>query len=430
VAYHAQGPAGLQAASIMVAAPEMYEKGFFIGGCFRQNLTEDWIKGVMTHTTNITEKYQAALDQINLMIAHPTKDSFYENVSVTMNQKYKNINVRAVHTGGFYDMFAQGTIDCFKYYNQGTEYASGHQILIMGPWNHGIGGSQPDIKYPGSSDTSLLTRAENLIFGEYLQGKVVDWANEPRVYYYVMGDPNAPGSTIEFNHWRNASTWPISSTLEKWFFHPDGTLSPSLPTTPQTLSFLYDPRKPVESIGGTELTLREIGASDQREVENDANGNPRSDILRFTSGVLDTPVEIIGKLDATLYISSNCTDTDFTVKLMDIFPDGQQMWVADGILKARYRNGYNTANLMTPGQTYQLSIDMWSTAYRFVPGHRIRISITSSLYNKFALNPNTGTAVGNTHVQDLTEGSFYIANNSVICGNGGFYSSVEFPRTL
>lgn len=430
IAYHAQSPAGLQAASIVVGSPEMYEEGFFIGGCFRQNLTETWIPGVMTHTDNVTLKYQAAYEQIALFMQHPTKDSFYESVSLSMNQKYKNVNVRAVHIGGFYDMFAQGTIDTFSMYNQGTDYARGYQILVMGPWNHGIGGSQPDIKYPGASDTSIMSRAENLIFGEYLQGKSVDWANEPRVYYYVMGDPEAPGSTVDFNHWRNASAWPVPSTFEKWYFHPDGTLSPSVPSSAQVVSFLYDPRHPVESIGGTELTLREIGASDQREVENDINGNPRGDILRFTSAKLEAPVEIVGKLDAQLYISSNCTDTDFVVKLMDIFPDGRQMWVADGILKARYWNGYNSANLLNPGQIYQLSINMWSTAYRFVPGHQIRISVTSSLYNKFALNPNTGAAVGNTHIADLTEGNYYIANNSVICGNSGLYSSISFPRTL
>ena len=183
---------------------------------------------------------------------------------------------------------------------------------------------------------------------------------------------------------------------------------------------------------GTELTLKYIGGVDQRSVEYDNQNKTRPDILKFTSAKLTEPVEIIGRLSSELYIASNCTDTDFVVKLMDIYPDGREMWVADGLLKARYRNGFNASILMTPGQLYYLDIDMWSTAYYFAPGHQIRVSVTSSLYNKFALNPNTGAAINNTHVADLISGweSYNIAENTIACGKSGLYSGIIFPRTL
>jgi putative CocE/NonD family hydrolase len=430
IAYHGAGAPGIQAASIIVGSCEMYEYGFYPGGCFKQNLSETWIPLVMTHVDTIPEKLAAGLNQIQIMIDHPLKDSFYENVSLKLNNRYENINVRAVHVGGWYDLFSEGTIQSFMLYNRGTDYAKNHQFLVMGPWNHGIGGTQPDITFPANArDTSKIGYLENLLFRELFKNESIDWDSIPRVYYYVMGDPAGEGSTQTYNHWRTAMNWPIDYTPQAWYFHPNGTLSIDQPNLPGIRSYLYDPTNPVQSIGGTSLTLRENGASDQREVEYTITGQNRSDILKFTTPTLSSPVEIVGNLSAQLYITSNCSDTDFAVKLIDIYPDGKELIIGDGILKTRYRDGFQTSNLMNNGSLYELTIDMWSTAYRFVPGHQIRISITSSHYNKYALNPNTGGPVQNTHISDLAPGNYFIANNSVYCGQSGYNSCVWFPRT-
>lgn len=420
---------GLRTASIVVGTSEMYEYGFFMGGCLRQGLAENWLIPV-----------SGKADAIDKALEHAEKDEYWDNVSLETNNRYQNVDVRAVHVGGWYDMFCQGTLDTFELYNQGTEYAQDHQFLVMGPWSHMLSYGHTDITYPDTDGigVSYYQMCESLLFNEYLQdnSSIGNWNDWPRAYYYVMGDPDGAGSGDDYNHWRNASTWPVPYTAEEWYLHPDGTLSNSTPASGEKKSFLFDPRNPVRNGGGTTLSLQYIGAVDQRRVEytepyGDTN---RSDILKFTSGTLDYPVEIIGNVTADLYITSNCTDTDFTAKLIDVFPDGREMWIAEGILKARYRDypDFGGQTLMDGSGTtiYNLDIDMWSTAYRFVPGHKIRISISSSNYNKFAVNPNTGDPVASTHPEDCTLGEFYIANNSVCCGISGSMSSILFPRTV
>ena len=180
-----------------------------------------------------------------------------------------------------------------------------------------------------------------------------------------MGDPSAAGSGSIFNTWKNSSSWPVPEMMyHLWYFDANGTLSPNLPTDSGQLSYLYNPTNPVLNKGGRTLVATYNGVSangmgDQRLVENG------TDILHFTSPVLTSPVEITGDVDATLFINSNCTDTDFTAKLMDVFPNGEDLYIGDGILKARYRDGFNQSVLITPGQTYELNIDLWPTSYFF-----------------------------------------------------------------
>ncbi|MHA1821151.1 MAG: CocE/NonD family hydrolase [Promethearchaeota archaeon] len=433
--YHSAHPKGLKIASILVGTGEVYDYTLMNGGCIRQGLAENWANQVgVSNSTDV-------------MAAHAIKDSFWENRSIVMGQKYKNIDVRAVHVGGFYDMFGQGTIDDYMLYNyNATDYAKGHQFLIMGPWSHYLSNKHLDIEYPDYGGLSRLSWCEDLLFNEYFNdnSSAIDWNTIPHVFYYVMGDPNGTGSGSVYNVWRNASTWPVPATLTPFYLHGNLTLSTSTPTTNINRSYIYDPRNPVRNGGGSTLTLDYIGAVDQRRVEYSQyyppsysgefnTSNPRKDILKFDTATLTKDIEVVGRISAELYITSNCTDTDFTAKLIDIFPDGREMWVADGILKARYRNANNfeSQELMTPNHMYHLSIDMWSTAYRFVAGHKIRLSISSSNYNKFAVNPNTGGPVRNTHPEDLINGleQFYWANNTIVCGLSGNLSALWLPIT-
>jgi len=390
------------------------------------------------------EDWQNEVDKI---LQHPLKNEFYENVSFELGNRYENINVRALHVGGWYDMFCQGTIDGYEKYNMGSDYASDHQLLVMGPWFHGFTNEHEDLTYPEQGHDEgmeLINSLEATLFGEYLKDEIVDWETLPRVYYYVMGDPEHANSTKTYNEWRTAEEWPVSHTPESWYFHPNGTLSPHKPTQGEYVSYLYDPRDPVPNGGGTTLTLDYIGAVDQRRVEYETSpydeneefdagwsAEDRSDILKFESPVLTEPVEFVGNISADLYVKSNCTDTDFTVKLMDVYPDGREMWVADGILKARFREGFQQETFLNPGQPYRLNIDMWSSAYRFVPGHKIKISISSSNWDKFAINPNTGGEIDDLYPANFTRDGFEfnIANNSIACGLGEKESCLWLPRT-
>lgn len=137
------------------------------------------------------------------------------------------------------------------------------------------------------------------------------------------------------------------------------------------------------TLGGRNLTLA-AGPCDQRPVES------RGDVLIFDSGILDSPIEVTGRIAAELFVSSDCPDTDFTVKLTDVYPDGRSMLVCDGILRARFRDSFEKPELMVPGEVYRLNVDLWSTAIVFNRGHRLRVDVSSSNAPRFQPNPNTG----------------------------------------
>jgi putative CocE/NonD family hydrolase len=139
----------------------------------------------------------------------------------------------------------------------------------------------------------------------------------------------------------------------------------------------------VPTVGGQNLLIAK-GPMDQRKIET------RDDVLLFTTDILAEPVEVTGRLAAKLFVSSDCPDTDFTAKLCDVYPDGRSMLVTDGILRARFRKSFSEENLLEPGQTYELAVDLWSTSLVFNKGHRIRVAISSSNAPRFEPNPNTG----------------------------------------
>jgi len=149
------------------------------------------------------------------------------------------------------------------------------------------------------------------------------------------------------------------------------------------ISYLYNPLNPVPTEGGGNLALK-AGTFDQSELEK------REDVLTFTSETLIEPITVIGQIKVMLEISSNCTDTDFSVKLTDVFPDNTSMLITDTIIRARNRDSYSSWDLLEPGKRYILNITLDSTAYVFTPGHKIRLDISSSNYPRFEPNPNTG----------------------------------------
>ncbi|NQT17130.1 MAG: CocE/NonD family hydrolase, partial [Planctomycetes bacterium] len=201
-------------------------------------------------------------------------------------------------------------------------------------------------------------------------------------HYYVMGDPEDPDAPG--NYWRAADSWPPPSEPILVYFHDDGRLALEEPAGDDTrLTYRYDPSDPVPTVGGHNMTIPK-GPMDQRRVES------RPDVLAFTSHVLDASVEITGRIRAKLYVSSDCPDTDFTIKLCDVYPDGRSMLVTDGVQKAKSRESCREAKLLEEGNVYELKVDLWSTSLVFNRGHRVRVAVSSSNFPRFDPNPNTG----------------------------------------
>jgi predicted acyl esterase len=363
-------PETLKAQHVEVALSDFYAQGAYQGGAPRKALAEGWLEEVEADPTNL-----------ETFLQHYRYDQLWEEMNP--EAQAHRVNAPAIFWGGWYDIFCQGTINSFvTIHNRGGPGARGRCRLVMGPWAHGSFTAE-EIMYPDNGGPDA--RADALrFFDHWARGVDNGVPDDPPVQYYVMGDttdPMAPG-----NYWRAADNWPPPAKLTGFYFHPNGELIPEVkPAGEGKRSYRYDPRDPVPTIGGQNLMIS-MGPMDQRPVEG------REDVVPFTSEELAEPLEVTGHIYATLFISSDCPDTDFTVKLTDVYPDGRSMLVTDGIMRARFRDSFERETFLEPGQVYQVTVDLWSTSLIFNKGHRIRVAVSSSNSPRFDPNPNTGKA--------------------------------------
>jgi putative CocE/NonD family hydrolase len=223
--------------------------------------------------------------------------------------------------------------------------------------------------------------------------------NEPKVRYFAMGA----------NEWRQGQSWPPDGIELAWYLdsdhganslNGDGRLTTEQPSgTDGSDLIIYDPENPVPSLGGN-LWGSTAGSFDNRKIEM------RNDVLVYTTPEFDTDVDVTGKIEIVLYVSSDAPDSDFTVKLLDVYPDGRAMNIDETIQRARYREGYDKQVLMEPGEIYELRVSPITTSNVFLAGHRLRIEVSGSNFPRFQRNLNTGG-------DNFTEARSVIARNRV-----------------
>jgi putative CocE/NonD family hydrolase len=308
---------------------------------------------------------------------------------------YARVNVPVLHIGGWYDVFLDGTIRNFN-----GMRAAGHpdQHLLLGPWSHGVFDHVVgEVDFGFAASAALMNLQTDLVslhlafFDRYLKGLPNDFARRAPVTYFVMGA----------NVWRTGETWPPrAATPVEWYLRSaghansaagDGVLSRERPEHESADTFVYDPTQPVPTIGGATLLhpLFKAGPRDQRPIEQ------RADMLVYTSAPLEQPLEVSGPVSVTLHVASDAPDTDFVARLVDASPDGTALPVTDGIQRLRYRNGgWDPAPPLQPDQPVAVTIDLWSTSQVFLPGHRLRLDVTSSSFPRWDRNPNTGEPIG------------------------------------
>ena len=324
-------------------------------------------------------------------LSHPAADSYWERWRI--EDQHGRITVPALHMGGWYDIFLRGTLRNFQGMREKgpTEKVRKGQKLLVGPWRH-VG---PLAEVSGEAYFGLmanesaidLQRVHLRWYDYWLKGIDNGIMDEAPVRIFVMGD----------NLWRSEQEWPLARTRYVDYYlhsggrantlHGDGGLSPSPAGAQPPDVFLYDPRSPVPTKGGSvgvNLGFTPGGAFDQRDIES------RNDVLVYTSAALEQDLEVTGPVSVTLYAASSAPDTDFTAKLVDVFPGGRAICLTDGILRARYRESLATPSLIQPGQVYQYTIDLVATSNVFKAGHRMRVGISSSNFPRFDRNPNTG----------------------------------------
>jgi predicted acyl esterase len=363
-------PRALKCMVPIVATPDFYHHAAYQGGALRYALTHGWLEG------------HDALDVFEQLKLHRLWDAWWEGFAVL--PRVGTVDVPALHIGGWYDIFLQGTLDAFaEFQRRGGPWAVGRQKIIVGPWTHygTFQNTAGQLTYPANAGfiTDIFPVVRDW-FDFWLKGGSPGVARGPDVKVYLMGaagEAAAPG-----NVWLELLEWPPPASQVALFLDAGHGLSEAVPPAGE-VELVADPHDPVPTAGGQELSA-EAGPYDQRAVE------ARRDVATFTTDPLPSALTVIGRVRCRLWVRPETPDLDLAVRLTDVYPDGRSMLVTDGIQRARMRCGDDRECFLTPGVATEISVDLWSTALVFNARHRIRISVSGSNWPRFEVNLNDG----------------------------------------
>jgi putative CocE/NonD family hydrolase len=401
----------------VVTASNYHENWTYQGGAFEQWFDENWTSGLSQNTyeravardtntlvgmwtlplTNYPLYNQAkSSDPTSTAaiapyfldwLAHPSYDDYWKALSI--EEHFGDIKVPALHIAAWYDLFLGGSLRNYEGIRErggSDEARNGQQLVVTVGGHAGNGRKIGDVDFGPELD-----RAEDdvtLRWYDYLfKGEKNEFASGKPVKIFVMG----------VNQWRDEEAWPLPRAKNtKYFLHSTGKanslrggggLSTATPGKESADQYVYDPENPVPTVGGPlccDSTHMPPGPRDQRAVEG------RDDVLVYSTPPMAEDMEVTGPVSLELYVKSSAVDTDFTAKLVDVWPDGFAQNLTEGILRARYRDSRETPTLLNPGQVYKMNIDVWATSNVFKKGHVLRLELSSSNFPRFERNLNTG----------------------------------------
>lgn len=365
----------------------------------RTRLRDEWYWQLPLNATEALQLRRYAPGYFDLL-AHPSYDPFWTTFDVAM--RHPKFEVPAYHLTGWYDSLLNGTLANFSGLraHAGNERARKNQRLIVGPWTH----ARPTASTTAIGDVDFGPNA-----GFDSEGLIVEWFRHwmSRGQSLVKAGPDNsaadwPGAPVRIfvmgeNRWRDEQEWPLARAVPTAFFlrsggranglAGDGRLereaaAPAAPAADASAdAYVYDPARPVPTGRFGAYSRMPV---DRREFQQ------RQDVLVYTSAPFAAPIEVTGPIEARLVVSTSATDTDFTAAVSDVFPDGTARALTDGILRLRYRDSKTTPALARPGVPYEISIDVGATSNVFLPGHRLRLEVSSSNFPRYDRNPNTG----------------------------------------
>ncbi len=310
---------------------------------------------------------------------HPAYDDYW--AAEDASRHFDRMNVPCFTVASWYDE-PKGDSSIRSFLGRqlhGGKNSRGRQQMVIGPWPHGGGKSNVvgELTYPKNAADTVDAQMLRW-FGHHLQGKPTGVTDDPAVRYYVMGavgEPDAPG-----NFWREADEFPPPSKRTPLYLHPAGQLSDSPPGSGESFTeYVSDPTRPAAMPG--------LVARDMRKYERDPG------VLTFTSPPMKNPIEWTGLLQAEFFVSSTAPDTDFIVKVCDVYPDGRSIALLNAIRRARYREGFEKQVPLKPGKVAPLRLDIGWLSQIFNRGHRIRITIASTGAPYYEPNPQTGEPI-------------------------------------
>ncbi len=392
----------------IVTPGDFYDDFFYEGGAFLQSAGVMWgtfvdgkginIEAMSNSPWDQVFKYLPVADSLKVLnrdpayfrewINHPTYDAYWKRLS--WDEEFERFEFPVMHIGGWYDVFQKGTIENFRRMSTRARLgARNQQHLLIGPWAH-QGQESGKLGEFDFGDQARLNLAAivNTFLDQYFSNNPGNGARLPAVRVFTMGE----------NRWHEYETWPPPGvTYVDYYFHSagrakrtslNGVLNAAMPARSEAPDkFTYDPANPVPTKGGNNCCWPDAvswGPFDQREIEN------RDDVLVFTSDPLTQDLRITGPVQIKLWVASSAPDTDFTGKLVDVYPNEMAMNLTDGIQRIAYRNSSEKPQMLKPGTPAQITIDLWNTSHVFRKGHRIRVEISSSNFPRYSRNLNTG----------------------------------------
>jgi putative CocE/NonD family hydrolase len=406
-------PPHLAGISPNVTASNYHDGWTYQGGAFEQWFNESWTTGLAEDTMRRRlEKNADALGGTKVLplnsypvlespsaggiapyfkdwLAHPSYDEYWKQISI--EDRYAQIQVPVFNKGAWYDIFLGGTLKNYARLKTeaGTEAARKGQRLVVTVGGHAgqsasgkVGAVEFGDKLAADGDEMTLRWYDWL-----LKGEANGVEKEKPVKIFVMGR----------NEWREEDDWPLARAKKtKYYLHSagaanglsgGGTLSAVAPAEERPDQYVYDPSDAVPTIGGPlccEALPTGIGPQDQRPAE------ARSDVLVYTTPAFAKDTEVTGPVSLDLYVSTSAVDTDFTGMLVDVWPNGFAQNLTSGILRLRYRNSPEKPELANPGETYDITMNLWATSNVFLAGHKLRLEVSSSNFPRFDRNLNTG----------------------------------------
>jgi hypothetical protein len=365
---------------------------------------------------NSTETPQGLAAYFVDWLAHPGYDDYWKQVSI--EDHYSQITVPAFHIGAWYDIFLGGTLNNYagiKARGGSEEARRGQHLMVI---TGGHAGEGPRIGEVDFGRDSVVDEDDLALrwYDYLLKGAKNGLESEKPVKLFVLGK----------NIWREEEDWPLTRARNtRLYLHSqgkakslsgDGTLSTSQPSSEPVDQYVYDPADPAPTRGGPLCCDSEHlapGALDQRPVE------ARSDVLVYSTPPFKEDFEVTGPVTVELYASSSAVDTDFTAKLVDVWPNGFSQNLTEGILRARYRSSPSRVEFMNPGEIYKLSLDLWATSNVFLKGHKLRLEISSSNFPRFDRNLNTG--------EDQAYGTRWVKATNTIIHDREHPSAIVLP---
>ena len=419
-----------------VTASEYYDGWTYLGGALMQWFVESWTSGlavdtVTRKTASLARARQwaeglpvdeypiaafppapAAAPYFRDWVEHETDDEYWRGVRVS--DHYGKMNVKALHVGGWHDIFSGGSIRNFigMQKQAPTEEARKGQRLMMGPWAHAATSPEGRIGGVTFGAQAVLDMNGTIVkwYDHVMKGAQNEFASEAPVRIFVMGD----------NAWRDEREFPLARTrYTRYYLHADkgaasvagdGSLSTVSPKAEPPDRFEYDPASPVRTIGGR-LCCSAVNGYAPGPFDQSPNES-RQDVLVYSTPPLAEDVEATGFVTMELYAATSAADTDFTAMLLDVDEKGFARYLADGIVRARFRESTAKASPIVPGEAVKYTIDLWATSNVFKAGHRIRVHVSSSNFPRFNRNLNTGErTLGGTRMARAAQTIYHDADH-------------------